>query len=148
MVTATQSRARSRARSRAKSRVRLCVGTFDHGNSPRALGPKALPAALGPLAPTATPSLWPAATLSLWSTPLVNYGRWRPSSLNGPRPSPASDLRRPLVHGAPLATVGYQGVVVIKNGRVIEPIVRGGGHGGRGGHGGLGKMSWWCDGMS
>ena len=113
-----------------ESCARLCVGTFNHGNSPKALGP---------LAPTATPSLWPAATLSSWRTPFVNHGRWRPLSLGGPRPSAASDLRRPLAHGAPLATAGYQGVVVIRNGRVIKPIVRGGG---------LGGMSWWCGGMS
>ena len=58
----------------------------------------------------------------------------------GPRLSPAFDLQRPLAHRALLATVGYQGVV-IRNGRVIEPIVRGGGRGG------LGGMSWWCGGM-
>ena len=142
------SRAGSRAGSCDESCARLCIGTFDYGNSPRALGPRALSAALGPLAPTVTPSLWPAATLSSWPTPFVNHGRWRPSSLGGPRLSPAFDLRRPLAYGAPLATAGYQGVVVIKNGRVIEPIVRGGGHGGRGGRGGLGRMSWWCGGMS
>ena len=131
------SRARSCAGSCAgscdESCARLSVGTFDHGNLPRALGPRALSAALGPLAPTATPSLWPVATLSSWPTPFVNHGRWRPSSLGGPQPSAASNLRRPLAHGAPLATAGYQGVVVIRNGRVIEPIVRGGG---------LGGMSW------
>ena len=127
------------------SHVPGCVGTFDHGNLPRALGPRALSAALGPLAPTATPSLWPVATLSSWLTPFVNHGRWRPSSLSGPRPLAASNLRRPLAHGAPLATIGYQGVVVIRNGRVIELIVRGGGRGGRSG---LGGMSWWCGGMS
>ena len=145
-VTATRpqppsagSRAGLRAGSCDESCAMLCVGTFDHGNSLRALGPKALLAALGPLAPTATPFLWPAATLSSWPTPFVNHGRWRPASLSGPRPSPASDLRRPLAHGAPLATVSYQGVVVIRNGRVIEPIVRGGG---------LGGISWWCGGMS
>ena len=135
------SRARSCTGSCDESCARLCVGTFDHGNSPRALGPRALSAALGPLAPTATPSLWPAATLSSWPTPFVNHGRWRPSSLGGPCPSAASNLRRPLAHGAPLATIGYQVVVVIRNGRVIEPIVRGGGHGGRGGRSGLGRMS-------
>ena len=130
------------------------VGTFDHGNLPRALGPRALSAALGPLAPTATPSLWPVATLSSWPTPFVNPGRWRPLSLDGlwrpwrPRPLAASNLRRPLAYRAPLATIGYQGVVVIRNGRVIEPIVRGGGYGGRGGHNGLGGISWWCGGMS
>ena len=132
----------SRAGSCDESCARLCVGTFDHGNSPRALGPRALSAALGPLTPTATPSLWPAATLSSWPTPFINHGRWRPSSLSGLWPLPASDLRQPLAHGAPLATIGYQGVVIIRNGRVIEPIVRGGGHGG------LGGMSWWCGGMS
>ena len=110
--------------------VPRCDGTFDHGNLPRALGSRALPAALGPLAPTATPSLWPMATLSSWPTLFVNHGRWRPSSLGGPRPLAASNLRRPLAHRAPLATIGYQGVVVIRNGRVIEPIVRGGGLGG------------------
>ena len=125
-----------------------CVGTFDHGNLPRAFGPRALLAALGPLAPMATPSLWPMATLSSWPTPFVNHGRWRPLSLSGPQSLAASNLRRPLAHGAPLATIGYQGVVVIRNGRVIKPIVRGGGHGGRGGRGGLGGMSWWCGGMS
>ena len=148
-VTATRpqpplagSRAGSCAGSCNESCARLCVGTFDHGNLPRALSPRALPLALGPLVPTATPSLWPVATLSSWPTPFVNYSRWRPSSLGGSRPSPASNLRRPLAHGAPLAMIGYQGVVVIRNGRVIEPIVRGGGHSG------LGGMSWWCDGMS
>ena len=104
-------------------------------------GPRALSAALGPLVPTATPSLWPMATLSSWPTLFVNHGRWRPSPLRGPRPLAASNLRRPLAHGAPLATIGYQGVVVIRNGRVIEPIVRGGGHGGRGGRGG--RSGYW-----
>ena len=124
------------------SHVPGCDGTFDHGNLPRALGPGALTAALGPLALTATPSLWPTATLFSWPTPFVNHGRWRPSSLGGPRSLTASNLRRPLAHKAPLATAGYKGVVVIKNGRVIKPIVRGGGHNG------LGGMSWWCGGMS
>ena len=101
------SRAGSRAGSCDESCARLCVGTFDHGNSPRALGPRALSAALGPLALTATPFLWPAATFASWPTPFVNHGRWRPSSLGGPRPLPASNLRRPLAHGAPLATIGY-----------------------------------------
>ena len=128
-----------------------CDGTFNHRNLPR---PLALSAALSPLAPTATPSLWLMATLSSWPTPFVNHGRWRPSSLGGPwrpwrpRPLAASNLQRPLAHGAPLATIGYQGVVVIKNGRVIEPIVKGSGHGHRGGYNGLGGMSWWCGGMS
>ena len=135
------SRAGSRAGSCDESCARLCVGTFNHGNLPRALGPKALSAAFGPLAPTVTPSLWPMATLSSWPTPFVNYGRWRLLSLGGPRPLAASNLRRPLAHGAFLATASYQGVV-IKNGRVIKPIVRGGGHGGHGGRGGLGGMSW------
>ena len=75
-------------------------------------------------------------------------GPWRPPTYGGPRPLAASDLRRPLAHGAPLATACYQGVVVIRNSRVIEPIVRGGGHSGRGGRDGLGGMSWWCGGMS
>ena len=48
-----------------------CDGTFNYGNlpGPLALGhswrPLAFSAALGPLAPTATPSLWPMATPSL-----------------------------------------------------------------------------------
>ena len=100
------------------SHVPGCDGTFDHGNlpGPLALGhsrrPLALSEALGPLAPTATPSLWPMATPSSWPTPFVNHGRWRPSSLGGPwrpwrpRPLAASNLRRPLAHGAPLATIG------------------------------------------
>ena len=136
-VTATRPQppsAGSRAGSCDESCARLCVGTFVHGNSPRALGPRALSAALGLLALTATPSLWPAATLSSW-----------PNTLRQPWPMAASVSRRPLAHGTPLATIGYQSVVVIRNGRVIEPIVRGGGHGGRGG---LGGMSWWCGGMS
>ena len=130
------------------SHVPGCVGTFNHGNLPR---PLALGHSRRPLAfwhPRPLLPLWPMATPSSWPTPFVNHGRWRPSSLGGPRPLAASNLRRPLAHGAPLATIGYQGVVVIRNGRVIEPIVRGGGHGGRGGHSGLGGMSWWCGGMS
>ena len=113
-----------------------------HPLSTLADGGLRLSAALGPLAPTVTPSLWPMATPSSWPTPFVNLGRWRPLSLGGlwrpwcPWPLAASNLRRPLAHGAPLATIGYQGVVVIRNGRVIEPIVRGGGHSG------LGGMSW------
>ena len=142
------SRAGSRAGSCDESCTRLCVGTLDHGNLPRALGPRTHSVALDPLVPTATPFFWPAATLSSWLTPFVNHGRWRPLSLGSPRPLAASNLRRPLAHGAPLATISYQGVVVIRNSRVIEPIVRGGGHGGRGGRGGLSGMSWWCGGMS
>ena len=138
----------------AGSRAGSCAGLCDESCArlcwhlwpwefTKALGPRALSAALSPLAPTATPFLWPMATLSLWPTPFVNHGRWRPSSLGGPWPLVASNLRRPLAHGTPLATISYQGVVVIRNGRVIEPIVRGGGHGGRGGYRGLGGMSWW-----
>ena len=142
------------------SHVPGCDGTFNHGNLPGPLAlrhsrrPLALLEALGPLAPTATSSLWPMATLFSWPTPFVNLGRWRPLSLGGPwrpwrpRPLAISNLRRPLAHGAPLATIGYQGVIVIRNGRVIEPIVRGGGHGRRGDRDGLGGMSWWCGGMS
>ena len=89
----------------------------------------------------ATPSLWPAATLSSWSTPFVNHDRWRSLSLGGPWPSPASNLWRPLAHKPPLAMVGYQGIIIIRNDRVIEPIVRGGGHGG------LSRISW-CGGIS
>ena len=150
--TAQPPLAGSRAGSCDESCARLCRHLWPWELT-KALGPRALSAALGPLAPTATPSLWPVATLSSWPTPFVNHGRWRPSSLGGPwrpwrpRPLAASDLRRPLAHGAPLATIGYQGVVVIRNGRVIEPIVRGGGHGGRGSHSDLGGMSWWCGGM-
>ena len=86
--------------------------------------------------------LGPLSDVTHLTIPFVNHGRWRPLSLGGPWPLAASNLWRPLVHGAPLATAGYQGVVVIRNGRVIEPIVRGGGRGG------LGGMSWWCGGMS
>ena len=94
-------------------------GTFDHRNLPRplALGhsrrPLAFLKALGPLVPTATPSLWPMATFSSWPTPFINLGQWRPSSLGGPwrpwhpRPLAASNLRRPLAHGVPLAIIGY-----------------------------------------
>ena len=60
----------------------------------------------------------------------------------------SSNLRQPLAHGAPLAIIGYQGVIIIKNGRVIKPIVRGGGHGGLGGHSGLSGINWWCGGIS
>ena len=151
------SRARSCAGSRAGSCDESCARLWRHlwpWELTKTLGPRALLAALGPLAPTATPSLWPMATPSSWPIPFVNHGRWRPLSLGGPwrlwrpRPLAASNLWRPLAHGAPLATIGYQGVIVIRNGRVIEPIVRGGGHSGRGGHSGLGGMSWWCDGIS
>ena len=133
------SRAGSCARSCDESCARLCRHLWPWELT-KAIGSRALSTALGPLAPTATPSLWPMATLSSWPTPFVNHGRWRPSSLGGPRFLAASKLQWPLAHGAPLATIGYQGVV-IRNGRVIEPIVRGGGHGG------LGGMSWWCGGM-
>ena len=80
--------------------------------------------------------------------PMAAFVSRRPLAPWRPRPLAASNLRRPLAHRAPLATIGYQGVVVIRNGRVIEPIERGGGHGRRGGHSGLGGMSWWCGGMS
>ena len=79
--------------------------------------------------------------------PMAAFVSRRPLAPWRPWPLAASNLRRPLAHGAPLATIGYQGVV-IRNGRVIEPIERGGGHGRRGGRGGLGGMSWWCGGMS
>ena len=114
---------------------------LNYGNLPRAFGPKVFSAALGPLVLTATPSFWPTATFFLWLTPFVNHGQWQLLSLSGPQPLSASNLRRPLAYEAPLATAGYQGVVIIRNGRVIELIVRGGGHGGRGGRGGLGGMS-------
>ena len=81
------------------SHVPGCDGTFDHRNLPRALGPRALSAALGPLAPTATPSLWPMATLSSWPTPFVNHGRWRPSSLGGPWRRGALGPWRPPTYG-------------------------------------------------
>ena len=80
--------------------------------------------------------------------PMAAFVSRRPLAPWRPRPLAASNLRRPLAHGAPLATIGYQGIVVIRNGRVIKPIVRGGGHGRRGGRGGLGGMSWWCGGIS
>ena len=59
-------------------------GTFNHGNLPRALSPKALSAALGPLALTAALSFWPMATLSSWPIPFINHDQWRPLSLGGP----------------------------------------------------------------
>ena len=133
------------------SHVPGCVGTFDHGNLLRVLGPRALPAALGPPAPTATPSSlahghsFLVANTLRQPWPMVAFVSRRPLAPWRPRPLAASNLRRPLAHRAPLATIGYQGVVVIRNGRVIEPIVRGGG---RGGHSGLSGMSWWCGGMS
>ena len=65
----------------------------------RALGPRALSAALGPLAPTATPSLWPMATLSSWPTPFVNHGRWRPLSFGGPWRRGALGPWRPPTYG-------------------------------------------------
>ena len=124
-----------------KSCARLYIGTFNYRNLPKALGPRALLAALNPLAPTVTPFFWPAATLSSWSTPFINHSRWRPLSLSGPWLLPASDPRRPLAHRALLVTVNYQGIIIIRNGRVIEPIVRGGGHGGRGGRGDFGGIN-------
>ena len=84
-----------------------CVGTFNHGNLP---GPLTLGHSWRPLAlwhPRPLLPLWPMATLSSWPTPFVNHGRWRPLSLGGPWPLAASNLRRPLAHGVPLATIGY-----------------------------------------
>ena len=89
------------------SHVPGCVGTFNHGNLP---GPLALGHSRRPLAlwhPRPLLPLWPMATLSSWPTPFVNHGRWRPSSLGGPRLLAASNLRRPLAHRAPLATINY-----------------------------------------
>ena len=93
-------------------------------------GPLALGHSRRPLA------LWHLRSLLPFGPwPLFPRGQHLSSTMadGGLHPSPASDLRRPLAHGAPLATAGYQGVVVIRNGRVIEPIVRGGGRGGLGG---------------
>ena len=126
-------------------------GIFNHGNLPRllALGHSRRPLALWHPQPLLPFGPWPLFPRGQHPSSTMADGR--PSSLGGPwrpwrpRPLAASNLRRPLAHGAPLATIGYQGVVVIRNGRVIEPIVRGGGHGGRSG---LGGMSWWCGGMS
>ena len=118
------------------SHVPGCDGTFDHGNL---LGPLALwhPRPLFPFGP------WPLFPRGQHPSSTVADGGLHLSAARGPwhpRPLAASNLRRPLAHGAPLATIGYQDVV-IRNGRVIEPIERGGGHGGRGGHSGLGGMS-------
>ena len=82
---------------------------LDLGNLPRALGLKALSAALGLLAPMATPSLWPAATLSSWPTSFVNHGRWRPLSLAGPWPSALAGLR-PTAASGPWGTLGHDSV--------------------------------------
>ena len=59
---------------RARPCARLYIGTFNYRNPSRAFSPKALLAALNPLAPTATPFLWPSATLSSWSTSLIEHG--------------------------------------------------------------------------
>ena len=136
------------------SHVPGCVGTFDHGNLP---GPLALRHSRRPLAlwhpwPLLPFNPWPLFPRGQHPLSTLADGGLRLSAALGargrPRPLAASNLRRPLAHRAPLATIGYQGVVVIKNGRVIEPIERGGGHGSRGGHNGLNGMSWWCGGMS
>ena len=66
---------------------------------------------------------------------MANGGLYFSAAL-GPWLSPASDLQRPLAYGALLAIVNYQGVI-IRNGRVIESIVKGGGYSGRGGLGGI-----------
>ena len=124
------------------SHVPSCDGTFDHGNL---LRPLALRHSRRPLALW---YLWPLLPFGPW--PLFPRGQHPSSTLadGGLRLLAASNPWRPLAHGAPLATISYQGVVVIRNGRVIKPIVRGGGHGGRGGHSGLGGMKGWCGGMS
>ena len=132
-----------------ESCARLCVGTFDHGNLPRALGPRALSAALGPLATYGHVlpfGPWPLFPRGQHPLSTMADGGLRLSAALGP--PPASNLRRPLAHKAPLATISYQGIDVIRNGRVIKPIVRGGGHGGRGGRNCLGGISWWCGGIS
>ena len=63
----------------------LTMGTYQ---GPLALGHSRRPLALWhprPLLP-----LWPMATLFSWSTPFVNLGQWRPSSLGGLQPTAAS----------------------------------------------------------
>ena len=126
----------------------LTMGTYQ---GPLALGHSRRPLALWHLRPLLPFGPWPLFPRGQHPSSTVADGGLRLSAALGPwrpRPLAASNLRRPLAHGAPLATIGYQGVVVIRNGRVIESIVRGGGHGSRGGHSGLGGMSWWCGGMS
>ena len=134
------------------SHVPSCVDTFDHGNlpGPLALGHSRRPLALWhprPLLPFGPWPLFPrgqhpSSTMADGGLCLsAALGAVAPLALGGLQPTAASNLRRPLAHGAPLATIGYQGVV-IRNGRVIEPIERGGGHSG------LGGISWWCGGMS
>ena len=103
----------------AGSRARLCAGSraglCDESCARlcQYLWPWEFTKALGPLAPTATPSFWPMATFSSWPIPFVNHGQWRPLSFGGPwrpwrpRPLAASNLRRPLAYGAPLATISY-----------------------------------------
>ena len=103
-ATATLGRVTCRVMCRVMCQVKC--RHLNHGNLTRALGPRALSVALGPLAPTATPSLWPAATLSAWPTPFVNHGRWRPSSLDGPRPLALAGLR-PTAASNPWGTLGH-----------------------------------------
>ena len=129
------------------SQVPGCDGTFDHGNlpGPLALGHSRRPLALRHPRPLLPFGPWPLLPRGQHPSSTMADGAFvsrRPLAPWRPRPLAASNLRRPLAHGAPLATIGYQGVVVIRNGRVIEPIERGGGHSG------LGGMSWWCGGMS
>ena len=70
-------------------------GTFDHENLPRALGPRALSAALGPPAPTATPSSlahghsFLVANTLRQPWPMAAFVSRRPSALGGLQPTAA-----------------------------------------------------------
>ena len=79
------------------SHVPGCAGTFDHGNLPRAFGLRALLAALGPPALTATPS-----SLAHGHSFLVA------NTLRQPWPMAAFVSRRPLAPVAPSALGGLQ----------------------------------------
>ena len=91
-----ESRAGSCAGSCDESCARLCVGTVDHRNLPRALGSRALSAALGPLAPTATPSLlayghsFLVANTLRQPWPMAAFVSRRPSALGGLQPTAVS----------------------------------------------------------
>ena len=107
-ATATLGRVTCRVTCRVMCRVmwwvRLSVGTFNHGNLPRALGLRALSAALGPLAPTATPSplarghSFLVANTFRQPWPMAAFVSRRSSALGGLQPTAASGPRGTLGH--------------------------------------------------